>query len=127
MYICACCCYLVTQSHPTLFRPHRLSSHQAPLPMGLLRHEYWSRLPVPSPEIFLTQGSNPSLLHWHTASLPLSHLGSPVYLYICVHFRLFSIIDYYYKILNTAPCTYSKFLLLIYFICSNAYLIISHF
>ena len=51
--------------------------------------------------IFLTQGSNPSLLNWHTASLPLSHLGSPVCLYICMHFRLFSIIDYY-KILNSS-------------------------
>ena len=27
--------------------------------------------------IFLTQGSNPGLLHWHVCSLPLSHLGSP--------------------------------------------------
>ena len=31
-------------------------------------------------EIFLTQGSNPSvlhLLHWQVDSLPLNHLGSP--------------------------------------------------
>ena len=27
--------------------------------------------------IFLTQGSNPSLLHWWADSLPLSHPGSP--------------------------------------------------
>ena len=27
--------------------------------------------------IFLTQGSNPSLLHWQVGSLPLNHLGSP--------------------------------------------------
>ena len=27
--------------------------------------------------IFLTQGSNPSLLHWQEDSLPLSHLGNP--------------------------------------------------
>ena len=27
--------------------------------------------------IFLTQGSNPCLLHWQADSLPLSHLGSP--------------------------------------------------
>ena len=26
--------------------------------------------------VFLTQGSNPHLLHWRTHSLPLSHLGS---------------------------------------------------
>ena len=32
--------------------------------------------------IFLAQGLNPSLLHllhWHVGSLPLSHLGSPLY------------------------------------------------
>ena len=28
--------------------------------------------------VFLTQGWNPSLLHWQADSLPLSHLGSPV-------------------------------------------------
>ena len=28
-------------------------------------------------EIFLTQGSNPRLLHWQVDSLPLSHQGSP--------------------------------------------------
>ena len=27
--------------------------------------------------IFLTQGSNPNLLHWQVDSLPLSHRGSP--------------------------------------------------
>ena len=27
--------------------------------------------------IFLTQGSNPNLLHWQVDSLPLSHQGSP--------------------------------------------------
>ena len=30
-------------------------------------------------EIFLTQGSNPCLLHWEAGSLPLSHQGSPLY------------------------------------------------
>ena len=30
-----------------------------------------------SREIFLTQGSNPCLLQWQVASLPLSHMGSP--------------------------------------------------
>ena len=27
--------------------------------------------------IFLTQGSNPRLLHWQVGSIPLSHLGFP--------------------------------------------------
>ena len=33
---------------------------------------------------FLTQGSNPSLLHWQADSLPLSHQGSPTeFIYHC--------------------------------------------
>ena len=32
--------------------------------------------------IFLTQGSNPHLLHWQADSLPQSHLGSPLCVYI---------------------------------------------
>ena len=28
--------------------------------------------------IFLTQGSNPQLLHWQADSLPLNHVGSPM-------------------------------------------------
>ena len=32
--------------------------------------------------IFLTQGSNPVLLYWQADSLPLSHQGSPLTLYI---------------------------------------------
>ena len=34
--------------------------------------------------IFLTQGSNLCLLHWQSDSLPLSHLGSPKYIYMKV-------------------------------------------
>ena len=41
--------------------------------MGFSRQEYWSGLPCPPPGIFLTQGSNPHLLHWQVDSLPLSH------------------------------------------------------
>ena len=33
--------------------------------------------------IFLTQGSNPHLLHWQADSLPLSHLGSPLDAFVC--------------------------------------------
>ena len=37
-------------------------------------------VPLPSPGIFPTQGLNPRLLHWQADSLPLSHLGSPLYI-----------------------------------------------
>ena len=53
-------------------------ARQAPLSMGFPRQEYWSGFPFPSPGIFLTQGSNPCLLHWQVDSLPLSHQGSPL-------------------------------------------------
>ena len=33
-------------------------------------------------EIFPSQGSNPGLLHWQADSLSLSHLGSPIHIYI---------------------------------------------
>ena len=49
--------------------PTRLQS------VGIPRQEYWSGGPFPSPGIFLTQGSNPQLLHWQADSSPLSHLG----------------------------------------------------
>ena len=55
-------------------------THQAPLSIGVPRQEYWNGLPFPLQEIFPIQGSNPSLLHWHMGSFPLSHLGSLFFL-----------------------------------------------
>ena len=65
---------LVTQACLTLATPWT-AARQAPLSMGFSRQEYWSGGPFPSPGIFLTQGSNPQLLHWQADSSPLSHLG----------------------------------------------------
>ena len=51
--------------------------YQASLSMGFSRQEYWSGLPFPPPGgIFLTQGSNPGLLHCRQTLYPLSHQGS---------------------------------------------------
>ena len=47
-------------------------AHQAPLPMGFPRPEYWSGLPHPPP------GSNSNLsrlAHWQMGSLPLEPPG----------------------------------------------------
>ena len=55
---------------------------QAPMSMGFPRQEYWSRLPFPSPGIFLIQGLNPDFLHWQVDSLPLKHQG------ICIHMKV---------------------------------------
>ena len=53
---------------------------QAPLSMGFSRQEYWSGLPCPPPEVFLTQGSNLHLVclpHWQSGSLPVVPPGKP--------------------------------------------------
>ena len=49
-------------------------AQQAPLSMGFSRQEYWSGLPCPEGQIFLTQGSNLGLLHCRQI---LRHQGSP--------------------------------------------------
>ena len=50
-------------SHVRLFVTPCTVAYQPPPSMGFSRQEYWSGLPFPSPGIFLTQGSNPGLLH----------------------------------------------------------------
>ena len=50
---------------------------QVPLSLGFSRQEYWSGLPFPPLGIYLTQGSNLSVLHWQADSLPQSPQGSP--------------------------------------------------
>ena len=52
----------------------------APLFMGLPRHEYWSRLPFPSPGDLLDPGIKPTFLispHWQEGSLPLTWSVKP--------------------------------------------------
>ena len=51
---------------------------QAPLSMGFPRQGYWSVLPLLLQDIFLTQGSNPGLLHCRQNLYCLSHHGSPL-------------------------------------------------
>ena len=47
--------------------------------------------------IFLDQGSNPCLLHWQVDSLPLSHQGSPIILFL---------INYIFLCLTKLPTFY---------------------
>ena len=51
-------------------------AHQAPLSMGFSRQEYWSTLPLPSPGILLTLGSNASLLHCRSHQGSSSHCAA---------------------------------------------------
>ena len=47
--------------------------------MEFPKQEYPSGLPFPSPGDLPYPGIEPSLLHWQADSLPLSHLGGPLY------------------------------------------------
>ena len=96
----------------TIFATPWIVARQAPLSMGLSRQEYWSGLPFPSPGhfpnpgtkpgsralqadalssdllqgIFLTQGSNLSLLHCRQILYCLSCQGSLyAYIHVCIY------------------------------------------
>ena len=51
-------------SHVRLFATPWTAAHQAPPPMGFSRQEYWSRVPLPSPQIYATHFLTPSTLQW---------------------------------------------------------------
>jgi len=58
-------------------------AHQAPLPMGFPRQEYWSRLPFPSSGNLPNSGIksvSPALV----GSLSMSYLGSSTILVLCI-------------------------------------------
>ena len=57
---------------------------QAPLSLGFPRQEYWGGLHFLLQGIFPTQGLDLCLLHWQTDSLPLHHLGGPMWLDTCM-------------------------------------------
>ena len=65
---------LVAKSCLSLATPWTVAC-QAPLSIRCSRQEYWSGLPFPSPGIFLTQGSNPGLLHYRQTLYQLSYEG----------------------------------------------------
>ena len=72
-------------SHVRLFVTTWTVAYQAPPSMEFSRQEYWSGLPFPSPGIFLTQGSNPGLLHCRLMLYRLSHQGSSSTYILLVH------------------------------------------
>ena len=55
------CCYLVAKSCPTFLPTPQTVASQAPLSMGFLRQEYWSRSPFPSPKDLPDPGIKPAL------------------------------------------------------------------
>ena len=84
-----CCFSVLTDwaqlfSHVLLFVTPWTIGCQTPLSMGFSRQEYWGGLPFPPPGDLPDPGIELHLLHilcWQADSLPLSHLGKPIYLY----------------------------------------------
>ena len=84
--VCLCACVHVL-SHVQLFATPWTVARQTPLVHGIFPgkntgagHHFLLQ------GIFLNQGLNPcvlSLLHWQADCLPLCHLGSHMYVYIC--------------------------------------------
>ena len=64
-------------SHVWLFATPWTAAPQVPLPLGFLKQEYWSRLPLPFPGDLPNPGIKPPSPALQADSLPLSHLGSP--------------------------------------------------
>ena len=74
--MCLLSCFSRVQFFATLWT----AVHQAPLPLGFSRQEYWSGLPCPSPGVHANPGieyMSPATPALQADSLPLSHRGSP--------------------------------------------------
>ena len=74
-------------SHVRLFATLWTIACQASLSIGFSRQEYWSGLPWPPPGDLPDPGiepASPASPAFQVDSLPLSHQGSPMYLYVTV-------------------------------------------
>ena len=72
-------------SHIQLFVTPWTVACQGLLSIGFSRQEYWSGLPFPYPRHLPNPRIEPASLAWQMDSLPLSHLGSPIYILLCVN------------------------------------------
>ena len=75
-------------------------AYQAPLSMGFSRQESWSGCHFLLQGIFPTQGLSPDCWHLKADALPLSHLGSPPYLYKVIKFFFVSLIEKFIACVN---------------------------
>ena len=72
-----CCCVLVAKSCLILLWPDGLQPTRLLCPWNFPGKNTGVGCHAILQGIYLTQGSNPCLLHWQADSLPLSHQGSP--------------------------------------------------
>ena len=71
------CCCLVAKSCPTLLQPQGQQPAMLLCPWDFPGKNTGGGCHLLLQLIFLTQGSNPRLLHWQADSSPLRHQGSP--------------------------------------------------
>ena len=69
-------CCLVAKSYLTIVQPHGLQPTSLFCPQDFPGKKTGVGCHFPLEGIFMTQGSNPCLLHWQADSLPMSQLGS---------------------------------------------------
>ena len=86
---------LLSQSSSTLSTPCTVA-RQAPLPMGVSRHEYWSGLPFPSPGYLPNPAIKPRSPHLAADSLPSESPGKSGHLsqVIIIYWWIFSKINF---------------------------------
>ena len=83
------CVKVKSLSHVRLLATPWTAAYQGPPSMGFSRQEYWSRLgwlPFPSPGDLSDPGIEPMPPAWQADSLPLSHQGSPFFIYLTSKF-----------------------------------------
>ena len=89
MCVCVCVCVCVyiwlMLGHVQLFVTPYTVALQAPLSRRFMRQEYWSGLPYPSPGDLPHPGIELRSPALQADSLPLSHLGSPMHIYIYIY------------------------------------------
>ena len=78
MCVCVCVCALSHQVVSDSLRPHGLQSVRLLCPWSFPDTNTGVGCHFLLQGIFLTQGSNPHLLHWEVDSSPLGHLGKPL-------------------------------------------------
>ena len=72
-----------------LFGTSWTAAHQAPPSMGFSRQEYWSGMPLPSPQLCV---------------YIYIYIYTYIYIYIYVYIYFFRFFSGYYKILNLVSC-----------------------
>ena len=90
---------------------------QASMSMGFPRQEYWNKLTCLLQGIFLTQGSNLSLLcllHWQIDSLPLAPPGKPQHM-VCPSVKIIIVAHTYVALTLCQAEVYMLYVQLIQF------------